>query len=144
MGRASFRHWAAFLIAVHDRLHPVFADTYLASLCALGPRNALNAPALRTKLEIAVLADGSIDEIGVVQASGQPTFDVAAVESFERIAPLPRPDASMFSVDGRVHLHWQFSRDETRGCSTIDAWPLSLGLPLPTSKRSLRVRPSSE
>lgn len=129
----SLKPWVAFLNATHQRLHPIFTDTYLASLCSLDRRDALNDPALSVKLDITVLPDGSMEKVGVVEASGQPTFDAAAVESFQRLATLPRPDPSMLSEDGRAHLHWQFSRDETRGCSTMRTRPFNLGAP-PVSK----------
>ena len=113
--------WARYVVAIHAKLHPVFTDEYLASLCALDRGDALNDPKLTAEVELAIRADGAIANIGLISPSGQESFDAAVLQSFERIAPLPSPDPQTLSTDGHVYVRWQLTRDEHAGCAPIYA-----------------------
>ena len=118
--------WAVYLSAVHNRIHAIFTDTYLASLCTRDLSDPLNDTSLHTRIELSVAPDGTIDRIGVVARSGQPSFDAAAIDTFERATDLPRPDPSLLSGDGRAHFQWELSRNEIYGCSTMQVHPFHL------------------
>jgi hypothetical protein len=119
--------FAAYLSLIHNRLHPIFADWYLASLDSLPANHPLNRPDLSTNLEIILDEDeGRIVKLGVTKASGVTMFDVAALDSTERAGPFGRPPREIVSPDGRVYLHWEFHRNPAIACTTFNARPYML------------------
>jgi hypothetical protein len=128
--------FATYLAIIHNRLHPIFADWYLASLDSLPGSNPLNRPDLNTSLEIVLDEDeGRIVKLGVTKPSGVTMFDVAALDSTERAAPFGRPPREIVSPDGRVYLHWEFHRNPAIACTTFNAHPYKLRVqpkPAPT------------
>ena len=119
--------FAAYLALIHNRLHPIFADWYLASLDSLPANHPLNRPDLSTNLEIILDEDeGRIVRLGVTKASGVTMFDVAALDSTERAGPFGRPPREIVSPDGRVYLHWEFHRNPAIACTTFNARPYML------------------
>ncbi|QQR89149.1 MAG: TonB C-terminal domain-containing protein [Myxococcales bacterium] len=118
--------FASYLAAVHRRLHREFADRFLASLPTSEP--LFNDPNLRTKLEIIITQDGTIDRVGVVETSGFLPFDYGAFNAVMRGQPYPSAPQSILSGDGRVYLHWAFYRNE-RQCGTFNAEPYILPNP---------------
>lgn len=120
--------WAAYLNEMHKRIHPLFADSFLASLDALPPGDPRNDAQLTTRLEVVLTRDGEIQQMGVVRSSGVPDFDIAALDSVDRARPFGRaPDAIVsVSFDGFIYLQWEFHRNEVYACSTMGARPYLL------------------
>ena len=119
--------FATYLNQIHNRLHPIFADQFLASLDGLPADSPLNNPDMRTNLEIVLDKDeGKIVKMGVTRSSGSTQFDVAALESVQNAAPFGKPPPIIVSPDGRVYLHWEFYRNPIYACSTYFAHPYML------------------
>ncbi|HSQ62520.1 MAG TPA: TonB family protein [Polyangiaceae bacterium] len=118
--------FATYLNSMHNRIHPIFADSFLASLDALPPSHALNDPHLIARLEIVLTKDGHVAKLGVVKTSGVTAFDIAALDSVQRASPFGPAPAAIVSPDGQVYLHWEFHRDEVYACSTMNARPFML------------------
>lgn len=119
--------FARYLNEIHNRLHPVFADSFLGSLSRLPADHPMNRSDLRTNLEIIVSrTDGRLVDMGITRASGVTAFDVAALEAVKRSSPFGTPPQSIVSPDGNVYLHWEFYRDPWYACSTYFARPFIL------------------
>jgi TonB family protein len=114
---------------MHNRIHPIFADSFLASLDNLPATHALNDQHLITRLEIVLTRDGHIVKMGVVKTSGVTAFDIAALDSVSRAQPFGQAPSAIISKDGQVYLHWEFHRDEVYACSTMNARPFMLNVP---------------
>lgn len=119
--------FASYLNQIHNRLHPIFADSFLTSLDGLPSDHPLNKPDMKTNLEIVIDKDeGKIVKMGVTHSSGSTIFDVAALESVQNAAPFGKPPPVIVSPDGRVYLHWEFYRNPYYACSTYFAHPYIL------------------
>lgn len=119
--------FANYLNTIHNRLHPIFADTFLGSLDGLPDSNPLSRMDMSTNLEIVVSPDeGRIVRMGVTKTSGVTAFDVAALESVSRAQPFGAPPKEIISPDGNVYLHWEFYRNPDYACSTYFARPFML------------------
>ncbi len=119
--------FARYLNEIHNRLHPVFADSFLGSLSRLPTDHPMNRSDLRTNLEIIVSrTDGRLIDMGITRPSGVTAFDVAALEAVKRSSPFGTPPQSIVSPDGNVYLHWEFYRDPWYACSTYFARPFIL------------------
>jgi hypothetical protein len=118
--------FASYLNQIHSRIHPIFADTFLASLDQLPASDPMNRPEIFTVLEIAVdHEDGHIQRMGVTRTSGVTAFDVAALDSVSRAQPFGTPPQQIVSPDGNVYLHWEFHRG-VEACGTANAHPYML------------------
>jgi TonB family protein len=118
--------FATYLVAVHNRIHPLFADQLLGSLGNLPPGHPLNGD-LSVHLEIVTAKDtGKIVRMGVTKASGATAFDVAALDAVSRAAPFGKAPDVIASPDGNVYLHWEFHRDPIDACTTRNARPYIL------------------
>jgi TonB family protein len=126
LGAPTYRAFAQYLNAMHNRLHPVFADSFLGSLEQLPCDNPLSDPKLATELEIVVAPDGHIARIGVVKPSGMTTFDVGTLVAVRRAAPFEPTPPAIQSTDGNLYLRWKFQRDEVFSCTTMNARPFRL------------------
>lgn len=116
--------FATYLNQIHNRLHPIFADSFLASLDGLPSDNPLNKPDMKTNLEIVIDKDeGKIVKMGITHSSGSTVFDVAALESVQNASPFGKPPPIIVSPDGKVYLHWEFYRNPYYACSTYFAHP---------------------
>ncbi len=63
--------FASYLNAMHQRVHPIFVDGFLASLDALAADHALNQPSLRTVVEIVLEpSQGRLVRMGILRTSG--------------------------------------------------------------------------
>ncbi len=119
--------FANYLNDIHNRLHPIFADSFLASLEGLPDSNPMNRPDISTNLEIVVSQDdGHIVRMGVTKTSGVTAFDIGALESVQRASPFGAPPHEIISPDGNVYLHWEFYRNPYYACSTYFAHPFIL------------------
>jgi TonB family protein len=117
--------FAAYLAAFHRNLHMEFAHDFLSSLPMAGE---LGNPALVTKVEIVVNADGSLDRVGVVKSSGNLMYDFGAFNAVQRGGPYPPTPEKIRSPDGRVYLRWALHRNESQ-CGTWNAEPYILKTP---------------
>lgn len=120
--------FATYLNGMHNRIHPIFADSFLAGLDNLPPTHALNDQHLVTRLEIVLSRDGHVVKMGVVKTSGVTAFDIAALDSVQRASPFGPAPSAIVSTDGQVYLHWEFHRDEVYACSTMNARPYMLNV----------------
>jgi len=122
--------FATYLNTIHNRIHPLFADSFLGSLDNLPKGHPLNSPRLVTHLEIVVSPkEGRIVKLGIVKTSGITAFDIAALDSVHRAQPFGPAPGAIVSTDGNVYLHWEFHRDEVFACSTMHARPFLLNIP---------------
>jgi TonB family protein len=120
--------FASYLNSMHNRIHPIFADSFLGSLDSLPSGHAMNDQKLMTKLEIVLTREGQLHHMGVVKTSGITAFDIAALDSVQRASPFGAAPSAIISPDGRVYLHWEFHRDDY-ACSTMNARPFMLSAP---------------
>jgi TonB family protein len=123
--------FASYLHAIHNRIHPIFADAFLGSLSGLPPTHPLNDLKMQTHLEIVLSPRGEVVKMGIVRSSGVTAFDIAALDSVQRASPFGTAPPAIFSGDGNVYLHWEFHRDEVFACSTMNARPFILVSPPP-------------
>ena len=122
--------FASYLNTIHNRIPPLFADSFLGSLDNLPKSHPLNSPRLITRIEIVVSPkEGRIVKLGVVKTSGITAFDIAALDSVHRAQPFGPAPGAIVSPDGNVYLHWEFHRDEVFACSTMHARPFLLNTP---------------
>jgi hypothetical protein len=118
--------FASYLNQVHSRIHPIFADQFLASLDSLPASDPQNRPDLHTNLEIVLDRDeGRIQRLGVTKASGVTAFDINALDSVHRAQPFGAPPREIVSPDGLVYFHWEFHRGP-EACGTWNARPFIL------------------
>lgn len=123
--------FATYINNIHNRIHPIFADSFLDSLDGLPHTHPLNNPRMYTSLEIVLTKEGRLVKMGVVHTSGVTAFDIAALDSVQRASPFgPAPNA-ILSGDGNVYLHWEFHRNRDMACTTFNAYPYILNLPAP-------------
>ncbi len=119
--------FARYLNAIHNRLHPVFADRFLATLDAMPQNHPLNRQDMVTHIEIVLSKeDGRIVRMGVTKSSGNTAFDVGALDAVQQASPYGVPPEAIVSPDGNVYLHWEFYRQPFYACSTYFAHPYML------------------
>jgi hypothetical protein len=124
--------FGTYLVTIHNRIHPIFAEDFLGSLDGLPSSHPMNDQALITRLEIVLNRDdGRLVKMGVVRTSGITAFDIAALDSVQRASPFGKPPKAIVSPDGNVYFHWEFHRDPVFACSTINARPFLLNVPPP-------------
>ena len=118
--------FATYINSIHNRLHPIFAEEFLASLDSLPAAHSLNQQ-LVTHIEIVLnQQDGRVVRLGVTKASGVTAFDIVALNSISRAQPFERAPDGIASPDGNVYLHWEFHRDPYDACTTRNARPYIL------------------
>jgi TonB family protein len=119
--------FAAYLNGIHNRLHSIFADRFLATLDGMPANHPLNRQDMVTHLEIVLSKeDGHIVRMGVIKSSGNTAFDVGALDSVQQASPYGTPPEAIVSPDGNVYLHWEFYRAPFYACSTYFAHPIML------------------
>ena len=139
--------FATYLNSIHNRIHPIFAEEFLAALNNLSRDHQLNADPQKmvTHLEIVLAKDtGRVVRMGVVKTSGATGFDIAALDSVNRAQPFGKAPDLIVSPDGNVYLHWEFHRDPFDACSTRNARPFLLAGPphQHTEPEPIRRRPA--
>lgn len=118
--------FGSYLSMIHNRIHPIFADSFLGSLDNLPAGHPMNNKDLSTEVEIVLDQEsGNVVRMGVTKFSGITAFDIAALDSVKRAAPFGTPPRAIVSPDGKVYLHWEFHRNEY-ACSTLNARPFML------------------
>lgn len=136
--------FSSYLNQIHNRLHPIFADRFLASLDGLPGDHPANRSGISTNLEIVLdPADGKIVRMGVTKASGTTVFDVNALEAVQRASPFGAAPGAIVSPDGNVYLHWEFHREPNLACSTYFARPKMLRVAPQTAPPIVPVRPAT-
>jgi TonB family protein len=115
--------FASYLRTMHDRIHPIFADQFLAQLATLRTDHLLNDPRLVVILEIRLARSGAIDRLGIIRTSGVTAFDIATLDSVVRAGPFAKPPSEARSFDGKVYVQWEFHRDGQDGCAVANARP---------------------
>lgn len=152
--------FASYLNGMHNRIHPIFAESFLESLDSLPANHPLNDQHLVTFLEIVLTKDGHLKKMGVVRTSGITAFDIAALDAVDRAQPFGPAPSAIVSADGNVYLQWEFHRDEVYACSTMGARPYILPAapsnepqqqplppmptPGPTKERSVPAAPAND
>jgi TonB family protein len=131
--------FASYLNGMHNRIHPIFADSFLESLDGLPPNHPMNDQHLVTRLEIILTKEGHLRRMGIVKTSGLTAFDIAALDAVDRAQPFGPAPSAIISPDGLVYLQWEFHRDEVYACSTQGAQPFILNTPPPAKDPSLPV-----
>jgi hypothetical protein len=118
--------FAMYINAMHNRIHPLFAEQYLGALSTLPKGHPLNGD-LSVHLEIVLAKDaGKLVRMGVTKASGVTAFDLGALDAVSRAAPFGKAPDAIASPDGNVYLHWELHRDPVDACSTRNARPFIL------------------
>lgn len=136
--------FANYLHEIHNKIHPIFADTFLAHLSTLPPNHPLNNMDMSTHLEIALnREDGSVVRMGITKTSGVTMFDVGALDSVKRASPFGKPPGMIVSGDGNVYFHWEFHRRPEFACSTYYARPFLLNLPQPDAPSTPTPSPTA-
>jgi TonB family protein len=125
--------FANYLNHIHNRIHPVFADTFLSSLDSLPKTHPMNRWDMSSHVEIVLNpADGRIVQMGITKTSGVTAFDIGALESVQRASPFGPAPSEVVSPNGNVYLHWEFHRNPYYACSTYFARPYIIkGKPKP-------------
>jgi hypothetical protein len=124
---AAHSAFGTYLVTIHNRIHPIFAEDFLDSLNGLPSNHPLMDMHIYASLEIILSRDdGHIVKMGVTRTSGVTAFDVAALDSVQRASPFGKPPAAIVSPDGNVYFHWEFHRDPVYACSTQNARPFIL------------------
>jgi TonB family protein len=123
-----------YLHAVYPPLAAAWG-TFLEDCRLRLPRShELNNSDLATTVEVVIDARGRLHVAEIASPSGNPDFDVAALEIVRDAAPFSEPPADVVSDDGRVHLTWLFARDRRQaGPATAELhrvrWPAKRAVP---------------
>src|SRR5262249_24614672 len=70
-----------YLDGVHNKIHPIFTDTYLEWLSNLPPADPRNDMSLTALVELAIEQDGTISNVGVICSSGNEDFDIGVLDA---------------------------------------------------------------
>ncbi|HVZ75147.1 MAG TPA: TonB family protein [Polyangia bacterium] len=109
--------FAAFVARMHRSIHALWGFGALEDWDELGSSSPLNNPNLLTTLEMVLNADGTVDKVTVVKASGYTPYDAAAIDTAFSAGPYPDPPREIRSKNGKIYVHWRFYRD-ARQCAT--------------------------
>jgi hypothetical protein len=119
--------FATYLVTIHNRIHPIFAEQYLDFLNGRPKGDKINDMTLFTSLEIVLDKNtGKIVRMGVTKTSGITEYDITALASVDKAQPFGKAPDIIASPDGNVYLHWEFHRDPFDACTTRNARPFLL------------------
>ncbi len=122
--------FASYINRMHNRIHPIFADSFLGSLRKLDSSDRLSNMKLYSHVELVLDGrSGKVIRSGVVKPSGVTAFDIGALSSLEAAGPFGKPPDSIISPDGKVYLHWEFYRDPYYACTSKFARPYLIKSP---------------
>jgi hypothetical protein len=137
--------FGTYLVSIHNRIHPIFADSFLDSLDGLPAGSPMNDPKIYTSLEIVLDREqGRLVKMGVTRTSGITAFDIAALDAVYRSQPFGKPPEAILSADGNVYLHWEFHRNPVFACSTMNARPYMLNRPPSLQPPSAPTKPPGQ
>jgi hypothetical protein len=116
------RHaYAAYLAAIHRRIHAHWAEEFLIYLdFNFGPGAPLSNPHLEAVLEIVLGSDGTVERVNLVRTSGLTLYDAEAINTIYDLSPFQPPPRAIRSDNGNTYIHWSFWRDQ-RMCGTFGA-----------------------
>jgi TonB family protein len=117
-----------YIWVVHEKIHPYFADSFLASLSVFSPNDPINNFNLYATAEFEILENGRVNEVRIIRSSGNNMFDAAAADSIYRSSPHPPPPEKILSWNRRLYLRWGFYRNQ-RKCGEFNAEPYILRAP---------------
>lgn len=118
--------FASYLNQLHSKLHPRFADGFLAAADTLPKAHPLQKQSLATTVGLVIRgADGHLVWRGVLLSSGLTAFDVSALRALDLAAPFDAAPPATLSPDGNVYIQWQLRRDQM-ACSTLHVRPYLL------------------
>jgi len=125
---------ADYLVAVAPRFVGPWGAFLDDLRLRLPPQHELNRRTLAATLRLEIDNQGDLIALRVTSPSGSEAFDEAAEEVAREAMPLPRPPTRLLSDDDRLHLEWQFARDDRQaGPATARVhqvlWPLERALP---------------
>jgi hypothetical protein len=116
--------FAAYINRMHNRIHPIFADSFLGGLNRLPTGDKLADMKLFSHMEIVLDGEtGAVVRAGIVKPSGVTAFDVGALSSIHAAAPFGMSPDVIVSPDGKVYLHWEFYRNPYYACTSKFAHP---------------------
>jgi hypothetical protein len=119
--------FATYLVAIHNRIHPIFAEEYLAFLNSRPKTDRINDMSIYTSLEIVLdKTTGKVVRMGVTKTSGITEYDSVALKAIDRAQPFGEAPDIIASPDGKVYVHWEFHRDPFEACTTRNARPFLL------------------
>lgn len=94
-----------FLYAAYiNRIRRLVNFYWQQNLDNLGGRILLPRPSYTTVVGVALAADGSLETVQVLQASGASPLDLAVIEAFRLAGPFPPPPAGLLERDGLAYL----------------------------------------
>jgi len=108
---------AGYIHHLHSFIHPEWESYLLRLETTLGPGSVMADPDLHTRLEWVIGADGHVENVALVETSGQILFDMEAINLLYRLDPVRPPPVELRSPDGNTYVHWSFRRDQ-RMCFT--------------------------
>ena len=109
--------FAAFVARMHRSIHKLWGFGVLEDWDEMSGSNPYNNPNLLTTLELVLNADGTIDKVTIIKASGYLPYDAAAIDVAYSAGPYPDPPREIRSKNGKIYIHWRFYRD-ARQCAT--------------------------
>lgn len=109
--------FAAFVARMHRSIHALWGFGALEDWDELPSTSPLNNQNLLSTLEIVLNADGTVDKVTIVKASGYLPYDTAAIDTAFSAGPYPDPPREIRSKNGKIYVHWRFYRDG-RQCAT--------------------------
>jgi hypothetical protein len=117
--------FATYLNAVHNCIHPVFADRFVASLDGLPKSDPLFSGEVSAHVRLSVDGlTGNLLLLELTRSSGDPRFDAGVVASIRSAFPIaPTPARAIWSSDGVVYMDWELHRDPNNACSTYFSRP---------------------
>ncbi len=122
--------FASYINKMHNRIHPIFADSFLGSLRKLDANDRLSNMKLFSHVEMVLDGrSGKVIRSGVVKPSGVTAFDIGALSALEAAGPFGKPPDSIISPDGKVYVHWEFYRDPYYACTSKFARPYIIKRP---------------
>jgi TonB family protein len=135
-----------FLRDLHAHIHRRWSDNFLHLVGEKLPLiNPLNDSAKAAEADLVVSGDGQLISAKITRSSGFPGFDDAIIEVLHDAVPFPTPPSEARSDDDRLHVHWQFARDQRR-CSGVtilhinDAMEVALPKLLKAGRRDEALR----
>jgi TonB family protein len=115
---------AAYLDAMHKKIHPFFVGRELAAFDkqpASSPWNDQDAYAV---VFMTVDEAGKLTDVNMVKGTGVPELNQAIRRSIKDASPFPKPPAAILSSDKKARIRWQFHRDPKKECMPTHAWPM--------------------
>ncbi|MCA9621553.1 MAG: hypothetical protein KC731_21170, partial [Myxococcales bacterium] len=137
--------FASYINMMHNRIHPIFADSFLGSLKNLDGEDKLNNMNLSAHMELVIDGEsGAVKRAGIVRGSGVSAFDVAAIASAKSAGPFGQAPEAIVSPDGNVYVHWEFYRDPYYACTSKFARPYIIKAPAKEDPRTPTPTPGKE